>query len=66
MQPQLGVGALDLAGTGSVLDGADRYTTSLAQEADLPQGVPCAFVRVGRSLQPISFAGFHVAPAPTE
>ena len=66
MEPALSVGQISLTGDGSVLSGTDRYVTSLAQEANVPDSAPIAFVRVGRSLQPIGLAGFHVQPDPNE
>ena len=62
MLPALSVAQIDLSGAGAVRDGADNYTTSLAGSVDLPDGSPVAYIRVGRGLQPLGPAYFHVTP----
>ncbi len=62
--PALAVGLVNTAGVGSVQDGNDTYSTSLAHEASLPDQTPCAYIRVGRGLQPVGFAGYHVSVDP--
>jgi len=62
MQPSLSVAKIDLSGAGSVLDGPDVYTTSLAGSQDLPDGSAVSYIRVGRGLQPIGLAYYHVSP----
>jgi len=64
VQPALSVGLLTTSGVGAVEDGVDTYTTSLAEESGLPDGTPAAYIRVGRTLQPIGQAGFHVTVDP--
>ena len=63
MQPNLSVAQIDLSKDGAVKDGADVYTTSLASSQNLPDGSAVSYIRVGRGLQPIGLAYYHVAPA---
>ena len=62
--PALSVGTIDRDGAGAITDGLDTYTNSLALETEIPSGTPCSFIRVGRSLQPLGAAGFHVSVDP--
>ena len=61
-QSALSVGQVSLSGVGDVKDGADTYLTSLVHESGLSDGDPAAYIRVGRGLQPIGLAGYHVTP----
>lgn len=61
MVPNLSVG---LAGDAKILDGNDTYITSLADSSETPRDQACVYIRVGRSLQPLGYAGFNVTADP--
>ena len=61
MQPALSVGVINTSGDGTIQEGNDIYTSSLTFESSVPSDSPCSFIRVGRGLQPIGYAGFNVS-----
>lgn len=65
MKPSLSVGYVALNSTSpQIISGEDRYDSYIVSNyPELQDGIPAAFIQVGRSVQPIGPGYFHVGTA---